>query len=143
MKGQPGQYAADRIRDLMDGGFQGTADEIAAAVFKSRQTAGPLVSAMHAAGTLRIVAWRRQIKGQPVRIFGKADGTRDAPRPRRLGTAAACKKWRKSLRKRLGNEVGRAVLNAIDKRKALVVVSGQVVYRRGEGVLVESLQEAA
>lgn len=140
---QPGQYAADRIRALMAGEFRGTVDEIAAAVFKSRPTVGPLLTAMHAAGELRIVAWRRQSKGEPVRVFGRADGSRDAPRPRKLGSAAACRKWRKNLRKRLGPEAGRAVLNAIDKRKALVVVSGQVIYRRGEGVLVQSLQEAA
>lgn len=142
-KGQPGQYAADRVRSLMAGGFTGTVDDIAAGVFKARQTVGPILAAMHAAGELRIIAWRRQPKGEPVRVFGLADGKRDAPRPRRIGTAAACRKWRSSIRKRLGDEAGRAVLNAMDKRKALVVVSGRVIYRRGEGVLVAALEDAA
>lgn len=135
--------AEARIRAYLASGGVGTAYDIAAAVFKAPNTVGQKLAAMYAAGEVRVSGYYRPPKGRAVRIFCAADGKPDARRPKRLGSAAACRKYRKSLKTRLGSELGRAVMRAIEQKASLVVSEGRVIYRRGEGVLVDQLEDAA
>lgn len=137
------RHAHDRVIELLQSGYTGTVPQIADAVFKSRQVVGPIIKSLRDAGRLRIAGWVKHGRGEPTRIYGRADGTPDAPKPAPYGQPENCRRYRARLRDRLGPEIGAQVLRAMDKGVAVVVVEGRVLYRRGEGVLVDRIDREA
>lgn len=129
--------------DHLVAGHTGTAEEIAAAIYRSYNRVRQAMADLLRTGRVRVAGYRRSPKGVPARIYAVANGKANAMPPAPLGSAHSCRKYRRQLRARLGGELGAQVLRAMDQRASMLVVDGRVIYRRGEGVLVDRMDEEA
>lgn len=122
----------------------GTVAEIAAATHTCHVNAALWIRQMHAAGVIRVGAWRQQHgNGGPMaKVWAWGSGV-DAPKPAPASKAEIGRRRREKLAKLFGKDIARTILSAEVMKRSVVVVDGVPVYRRGVGVDLSAAKRLA
>lgn len=125
-----------RIREWLEAGNAGTVRAIADACHTHTVNARDYLNQMHSDGCVHVSGWERAnpFGGGPVGKVWAWGVSPDAPRPERRTKAVSSRASRTRIKELFGDEVGRAILTAIARKRSSVVVGGVTVYRRGEGI---------
>jgi hypothetical protein len=116
--------SAGRILESLSCRGSGLPEDLAARTHCSKPNTYKLLRQMHAAGVIRIVAYRHNIAGLPTPIYALGPG-QDLPRPRKQTPAERCAHRRLSLELDYGREIKNKVLNRKRKGCGYVYIDGK------------------
>lgn len=140
-------YARRRLRKLLSEGWTGTRAQMQQALHVSQAQASKLILELHGRH-LGIVRYKRDTKfAKAVAVYGDTGGKPDAIKPAPLKKSVLVNEYKRRIVDRFGPKVGRMIKRCLESKSkaSVIVVDGQVVYRRGVGVLVDRIdwREAA
>lgn len=119
---------------------------LSAAVHADRNGVIKCLNQLHAAGIVRIAAWRKPREGSPgaySRLFAMANGKRDKKHPPLPHPTDSCRDRRERLRAYLGEHFGKVNQSRHSGGADALSIAGHLVYRRGSGIDYAALKRAA
>jgi len=122
-----------RIWRKFESGFKGTIKELAQSIPCHTVSAGEYVKQLRRENLIYICNWVRSRRGNPSAVWVKGNRP-DRPQLMPLTSAELSERWFSNLCRKVGYERARMIKNALRRGSSQLVIDGQVIWRRFEGV---------